>query len=175
MKIFSRQYFEDLLGTASQSHRLRAHANVHRSYSEQCQKLFNTIMPNSYIRPHRHSLDPKEECLIAIKGLFGLIIFTDEGLMESVTVFGSEKYSEKLFLPFGLELPAEAWHTVISLADDSVLFEVKNGPFKPGIAKEFAPWAPAEDDEEAQEYLNELKQRVYDQLSWAIRVENRSG
>jgi cupin fold WbuC family metalloprotein len=69
---------------------LIAHANVHRSYDDRCQKLFNAIKVNSYIRPHRHFLDPKEECLMAIKGLFVFFLLTDQGLIETVTPFGSE-------------------------------------------------------------------------------------
>jgi hypothetical protein len=165
MKIFSRQYFENLLNDASQSQRSRAHANVHQSYTDRCQKLFNAIKVNSYIRPHRHSLDPKEECLMAIKGLFGFIMFTDKGLIESVTLFGSEKYSEKLIIPCGLELPADAWHTLVSLVDDSVLFEVKSGPFDPSLAKELAPWAPEEGDARAVQYFEALKQKCLSELS----------
>ena len=164
MKVFSSQYFDELLYSANQSQRLRAHANVHRSYADQCQKLFNAIKVNSYIRPHRHSLDPKEECLIAIKGLFGLIVFTEQGIIESITFFGSEKYSEKFSTVSGLELPAGAWHTVISLVDDSILFEVKNGPFDPSIAKELAPWAPEEGGKNAAQYLETLKQKCFSKL-----------
>jgi cupin fold WbuC family metalloprotein len=165
MKIFSSQYFEELLSTATQSQRLRAHTNVHHSYADQCQKLFNAIKVDSYIRPHRHSLDPKEECLIAIKGLFGLIMFTEHGVIESATLFGSDKYSEKFLIPSGLELSALTWHTVVSLVEDSILFEVKSGPFDPRLAKELAPWAPEEGSECAQDYLNALRQRGLDQLS----------
>ena len=87
MKIFSSQYFDQLLYAASRSKRLRVHANVHDSYTDQCQKLFNAICIDSYIRPHRHSLDPKEECLIAVRGLFGLIEFSDHGGIDSITLF----------------------------------------------------------------------------------------
>lgn len=164
MKIFTRQYFEDLLITASQSQRFRAHANVHHSYSDHCQKLFNAIKNNSYIRPHRHSLDPKDECLIAVKGLFGIILFTDNGSIKEVTLFGSEKYSEKYSIPSGVELPACAWHTVVALADNSILFEVKSGPFDPTLAKEFAPWSPGEGCAAAIEYLETLKQKCLNEL-----------
>jgi cupin fold WbuC family metalloprotein len=164
MKIFTRQYFDDLLHTASQSQRLRAHANVHHSHADHCQKLFNAIKNNSYIRPHRHSLDPKDECLIAVKGLFGFILFTDDGLIKDVTLFGSEKYSEKYSIPSGVELPACAWHTVVALADDSVLFEVKSGPFDPSLAKEYAPWAPGEGCATAIEYLETLKKKCLSDL-----------
>jgi cupin fold WbuC family metalloprotein len=165
MKVFSRQYFENLLNAASQSQRLRVHANVHRAYTDQCQKLFNAIREDSYIRPHRHSLDPKEECLIAVKGLLAFILFNDQGLIESVILFGSEKYSEKLSIPSGLELPSGVWHTVVSLVDDSILFEVKSGPFDPSLAKELAPWAPEEGDENAPQYLETLKKKCLIELS----------
>lgn len=165
MKIFSSQYFDELIESAVQSRRLRSHANVHRSYTDQCQKLFNAINAESYIRPHRHSLDPKEECLVAIKGLFGLIIFNDQGLVESTTLFGSEKYTEGLLLASGVELPAGTWHTVVSLVDNSVLFEVKCGPFVSNIAKEFAPWSPEEGNKNVLGYLEILKQECFGQLS----------
>lgn len=170
MKVFSCQYFEQLLDAASQSYRLRAHANVHRSYDEHCQKLFNAIQVNSYIRPHRHSLDPKDECLIAIKGLFGFITFNEQGQIESVILFGSEKYSEKLSISSGLQLPSGTWHTVVSLVDDSILFEVKSGPFDPSLAKEFALWAPEEQGEDASRYLETLKQKCFNELS-AIQIK----
>jgi cupin fold WbuC family metalloprotein len=160
MKVFSNQYFEDLINEASQSPRLRAHANVHSSYADQCQKLFNTIQIDSYIRPHRHSLDPKDECLIAVRGLFCLITFTDLGANESICFFGSEKYSEKLSIACGLELPTGVWHTVVSLVDGSTLFEVKSGPFKPGLAKEFAPWAPEEGTQDAYDFFEKIKLEV---------------
>jgi cupin fold WbuC family metalloprotein len=156
MKVFSSQYFDDLLSAASQSDRLRAHANVHGAYTDQCQKLFNAIRIDSYIRPHRHSLDPKDECLIAIRGLFGFIEFSEKGSIESITLFGSEKYSQQLSIASGIELPAGVWHTVVSLVDESILFEVKSGPFDPSVAKEFAPWAPEEGALESKEYAEQL-------------------
>lgn len=49
------------------------------------------------------------------------------------------------------------WHTVIAIAPNSLLFEVKEGPFYSDFAKETAPWAPKEDSEEALTYFNWLK------------------
>ncbi len=102
---------------------------------------------------------------MAIKGLFGFVLFTDQGSIESVTLFGSEKYAEKPSIPSGLELPAGAWHTVVSLVDDSVLFEVKSGPFDPSLAKELASWAPEEGQESAAQYFKTLKQKCLSELS----------
>lgn len=171
MKVFSRHYFDKLLTSADQSPRLRAHANVHRSYADQCQKLFNAIKVDSYIRPHRHSLDPKEECLLAIRGLFGLIEFTNQGVINSITLFGSEKYSEQFSIAAGVELPAGVWHTVVALVDQAILFEVKNGPFNPVVAKEFATWAPEEGGEQVLAYLNALKRKCFTHLPAAFFQE----
>lgn len=165
MKVFSSQYFEDLLSASMQSERLRAHANIHGSYADPCQKLFNAINADSYIRPHRHSLDPRDECLIAVRGLFGLIKFNNQGDIESITLFGSEKYSEQFSIAAGVELPAGVWHTVVALVDKSILFEVKSGPFDPSIAKELAPWAPEEGEIKASEYFKALKDRTLDSIS----------
>jgi cupin fold WbuC family metalloprotein len=172
MKVFSSQYFKNLVNAASQSHRLRAHVNVHGSCTDQCQKLFNAIHVDSYIRPHRHSFDPKDECLVAIKGLFGFVMFTEQGLIESVILFGGEKYSEKLSIPSGLELPSDVWHTVVSLLDNSILFEVKKGPFEPTLAKEFAPWAPREGDNNVTSYLEELKNECLKRLELIKKIDN---
>lgn len=38
----------------------------------------------------------------------------------------------------GLELPLDTWHTVISIQENSFLFEVKGGSFLSKEAKEFA-------------------------------------
>jgi len=160
MKIFSRQYFDELLITADRSYRLRAHTNLHHSHEDPCQKLFNAVKTDSYIRPHRHSLDPKEECLLAVVGLFALITFYDEGKIDLITLFGSEKHSQKGSIALGLELPASVWHTVVSLTDGSILFEVKSGPYNPNTAKEMAPWAPKEDSDEALSYLSGLKSQA---------------
>lgn len=167
MKIFSNQYFHDLINTAKNSQRLRSHANIHESYEAKCQKFFNAIRADSYICPHRHSLDSRDECLLAIKGLFGLITFTDAGLINSIVLFGGELYAEKLFIATGVNLPAAIWHTVVSLDDSSVLFEVKGGPFLPHLAKELAPWAPKEGEINAVDYLAFLKKACLRKLKVA--------
>ncbi|MEA9598540.1 WbuC family cupin fold metalloprotein [Polynucleobacter sp. AP-Sanab-80-C2] len=171
MKLFSSNYLSDLLNTARQSKRLRAHANLHQSHQDPCQRLFNALNSGSYIRPHRHSLDPKDECLMAIKGLFSLIIFSNCGVINSITIFGSEKYSEEKVIASGVEVPAGVWHTVISLTHESILFEVKSGPFDPSLAKELAPWAPEEGGANAPQYLSLLKQKSFDELSKVLKVK----
>lgn len=160
MKVFDHSYFDDLVKQANQSVRLRAHHNIHQSFLEPCQKLFNAIHVNSYIRPHRHLIDPKDELLVSIKGVFALILFDNQGLIFSITLFGSEKYCERLSIGSCVQLFPEDWHTVVALTEESILLEVKNGPFKADLAKELASWAPVEGSLEATTYHQFLISKI---------------
>ncbi|MDD3352763.1 WbuC family cupin fold metalloprotein [Zoogloea sp.] len=139
------------------SGRGRMHLNLHPSYVDPCQRLFNAIGEQSYIRPHRHSIDPRVETLIAVRGLFGLITFDDEGVPSRVELFGSELHAGVGCTSVGVEVFPDEWHMVVALAPQSVVFEVKAGPFDPAGAKEFAPWSPPEGTQMAAEFLEEMR------------------
>jgi len=48
-----------------------------------------------------------------------------------------------------VELPPGAWHSLVALAPNTVLFEVKPGPYWPTGENDFAAWAPKEGDASA--------------------------
>jgi cupin fold WbuC family metalloprotein len=150
---------------AQQASRARQHLNIHQSFDDSCQRLLNAIGVSSYIRPHRHAIDPKVESLIAVKGLFALIIFSEDGEIAEIINFGSEKFDCRYAHGVGVELAPRVWHTVVALSDSAVLLEVKAGPFNPELAKELAPWAPEEGTDAGVIYLNSLKQAIQDQAA----------
>ncbi len=154
---FSPEFLESLIGEAAQSPRARQHRNIHQSYDDPCQRFLNAIGMESYIRPHRHSLAPKAETLVAVRGLFALLAFDDDGEVQEVIRFGTEKYGETEGLSVGVDLPPGTWHTIIALVQDSVLLELKAGPFDVKAAKEPAPWAPDEGSSQAALYFQELR------------------
>ncbi len=158
MKIFSAAQLNALVTQAEGSGRLRQHQNIHKAFDEPCQRLFNAIEPGSYIRPHRHASVPRDELLVAIRGLMALVTFDDEGKVQQVVRFGSEKYGPDLAV--GVELSPQTWHTVVALVPGSVLLEVKAGPFDPAQPKNLADWAPDEGSERVTEYMNELQKSV---------------
>ncbi|MDP2111831.1 MAG: hypothetical protein Q8N48_02380, partial [Thiobacillus sp.] len=49
----------------------------------------------------------------------------------------------------GVDLPFGTWHIIVALASDSVLLELKTGPFDFRAAKEPAPWEPDEGSADA--------------------------
>lgn len=160
MKIFSESYFRLLTDEARTSSRKRQHRNIHLSYSEPCQRLFNAIELGSYIRPHRHLADPRDELLIAVRGVMALVIFDEKGGVICIQRLGTERCAANLAV--GAEVPASTWHTVVALEPSCILLEVKAGPFDPTKPKDFAAWAPAEGTTAADDYLNKLIKRIND-------------
>ena len=154
MKVFCADYLDKLTAEAQDNLRKRQHRNIHESYEEPCQRLFNAIEPGSYIRPHRHATDPRDEMLIAVRGSMVLVIFDDLGLVTEVVRFGVVRNSEDFAA--GAEVPSNTWHTVIALEAGCVLLEVKAGPFDPSQPKDLAPWAPDEGGPNAKQYLEKL-------------------
>jgi cupin fold WbuC family metalloprotein len=158
MKIFSGEYLSGLTTLASKSTRKRQHRNIHDSYHEICQRLFNAIEPESYIRPHRHAIDPKDELLIAVRGTMALLTFSDTGLVTGIYRLGTQKYGDGLAA--GVEVPATTWHTVIALEPGCVLLEIKSGPFNPSQPKDLAEWAPEEGIADGDLYLKQLISKI---------------
>ena len=158
MKIFSNEYLTQLSSLAGGGIRKRQHYNIHQSYKDACQRLFNAIEPGSYITPHRHATDPHDEMLIAIRGLMALIIFDDAGKITDTLYLGVDQYSPNV-VPV-IEIPYNIWHTVVALQPGSILLEVKAGPFDPRQPKDLALWAPEENAADAANYFQTLLSHI---------------
>lgn len=150
-RLISPDMMDSLGAAAWTSPRGRQHLNLHASYDDPCQRLLNAVLPHSYIRPHRHACDPKQETLIALRGTFGAFIFDDEGEVVLAARLGEGSATS------AIEVDPGEWHTVVALSEDAVLLETKGGPFDPNAAKEPAHWAPEEGADAAAAYLAGLK------------------
>ena len=151
--LFSTENFDFLSVDANNSKRLRQNKNIHASHSDKCQCLLNAICIGSYIAPHRHHNSKKIEILLAVRGLFAAVLFDERGAISDIVFFGTEKFNS---VRAGLKLAPETWHTILAMESNSVIFEVKEGPFDPHEAKEFASWAPPESSDKSFEYYKML-------------------
>ncbi|MBD8548168.1 WbuC family cupin fold metalloprotein [Sphingomonas sp. CFBP 8760] len=157
MTAFGPDTLAKLQAAATTSSRRRQHLNLHDSYEEPCQRFLNALHADSYIRPHRHTLDPKEELLVAISGALALLTFDEAGMIATIVPFSTEAHWRR-GAPFGVRVSPLTWHSVVPLTDQAILLEVKAGPFDPQAAKEPALWAPDEGNAEAaQSYLRDLR------------------
>ncbi len=160
VKVFSEDLMSSLSEEAKSHSRKRMHKNLHADYQEACQRFFNAIEPDSYLRPHCHGVSQGAETLIAIKGLLAFVAFGDDGEIIAVHLFGAGRHSGMPAVALGVEVNPGQWHTVVSLESNSVLLEMKGGPFDPEAPKYFAPWAPEETTKEGQIYLRKLKEYI---------------
>ncbi len=150
IKRFDKATFDTLIEQASKSDRRRAHMNVHGSYEDVVQRLFIAMMPDSYVRPHRHVQAHKWEFFMVLEGELALLFFDDEGkVVERIKLSDNGDCS-------GVEIPPNVWHATVCHAP-VVFMEVKQGPYEATGDKGFASWAPAENEPEVPEFLQALK------------------
>jgi cupin fold WbuC family metalloprotein len=122
---------------------------LHAAPDDSLQRMLNALQPDSYVQPHRHD-GMKAESVIVLRGRVGFVTFDDGGdVTASVAAAPGTDC-------IGLDVRPRVYHTFFALVPDTVVFEVKAGPYDPQRAKEFAPWAPGEDDPAAPDYLAEL-------------------
>ena len=123
----------------------------HKTNEDVLHRMLNCLQPDSYIRPHRHLSPPKAESVIVLKGSICFIVFDSDGRVQEHTVLSA--MSDRI----GVDMEPGVFHTFFAVEDDTVLFEIKPGPYEKGSDKDFAPWAPAENSEGAEEYLRGLQ------------------
>jgi cupin fold WbuC family metalloprotein len=145
MKIVDRQTIASLLRRAASAPRKRMNLNLHPEPSDPTNRFINAGFAGTYVRPHRHRID-RWELVTAIEGRCDLVLFTPDGVVKQRFTLDRDNAS------LG-EIPGGEWHSVVFHAPAAVVLEIKPGPYEPHLDKEFAAWAPAEDDEASTSYV----------------------
>jgi len=125
--------------------RRRANLNLHPTLDDPVQRFLNVFQPGSYVRPHRHDAH-RWELFLLLEGEAALLVFDGEGRVVQTARLrrGGTR---------AVEVAGGEWHALLALVPDTVLFEVKPGPYTPIGDKDFAAWAPAEGTPESRELL----------------------
>lgn len=153
--IINDELIEPLIQESIKKQRKRTNYNFHKVAGDTMQRMLNVIQPGSYIRPHKHESPDKREVFIIIRGCLLVVLFNDQGGVRETVVLDSATGV------YGYEVKPAVYHSIIALEDDTVVYELKDGPYNPADDKQFATWAPAETNEkEAGEYLNSLKKAI---------------
>lgn len=136
----------------------------HKSPDDRLHRMLNAIQPDSYIRPHCHLHPPKTETVLVLQGALLCLVFDDDGAVRTALALkaGGD--------PFGFDCEAGIYHTFLALTPDTVIFEVKPGPYEQASDKDFAAWAPPEDSPKAAAYLENLRR-----LGLALTTDGSKG
>ncbi len=153
IKLIDRKVMAETIEKAKASPRLRMNHNFHE-LTDPVQRMLNAIEPGSYIRPHRHLDPPKVEVFLVLRGKGALFVFDDDG--EVTERYLLETGGETP----GVEVPPGIWHSIVSLEEGTVFFEVKDGPYVALTDKDFAPFAPAPEESASGAYLKKLEGMV---------------
>jgi cupin fold WbuC family metalloprotein len=149
MKLFSHRLLDDLAAKAAASPRLRANHNIHTSPDDRVQRFFIAADRQSYFRPHRHLT--RSELAVVLRGRFIVLTFDANGTVTGRYEIGESTPS------VGFETPRATWHTLLAAEDGATFLEIKEGPYDPSSAAEFASWAPAESSAGVPELLEWLR------------------
>ena len=136
------------------SSRKRKNYNFHPDASDPMHRMIHATNPDTYVQPHKHENPDKTEAFIILKGKVLVVEFDDHGEIIDHMIMDPEKNE------FGVEIPPRVWHTLITLEKDSIIYEVKSGPWDPSDDKFFAPWAPIEGEAGTKEYTKEVLQKL---------------
>lgn len=126
---------------------------LHTGDEDTLQRMLNAFQPGTYVAPHRHVAVPKAEAVLVIQGSLGFIRFADDGTYRAEDFV----YMNPKDGVFGVDYRAGVWHTFIALEPDTVVLEMKPGPYDAATDKEFASWAPREGEEGTRGYLAKLE------------------
>ena len=145
MKLIARALLDELAARAAANPRARAHHTIHAGAEDPVQRFIVYAQPHSYFRPHRHPL--RTELAFVVSGSFEVVTFEDDGRLRARYRVGAG--SDNL----AYETPANTWHTVLPGPAGGAFLEIKQGPYDPATAAEFAGWSPAEGDAAAANFL----------------------
>jgi cupin fold WbuC family metalloprotein len=140
----------ELAEKAGKSDRKRINYNFHKVPGDPLQRLLNVMQPGTYLQPHKHENPDKREVFIALKGKFLALEFDDEGHILDFMILDPTTGN------FATEVPARTYHSIICLAPDSAIYELKDGPYDPTDDKHFATWAPKEGTQECDGYISKI-------------------
>ena len=123
VKIIDKELLDKVTGEAQESPRLRMNYNFHDSLDAKAQRLLNALEPGTKLPIHRHK--HTAETYILIRGSMRVLFYNDSTkLINSIVL-------NPLDGKYGIDIPAGQWHTLEVLESGSVIFEVKDGPYKP--------------------------------------------
>jgi len=135
----------------------RRYPKILHNPGDEFNQVFNFMMEDTYMQPHLHPSEEKIEKMYLVRGSFAVLFFNNKGDVEKVSVLEKNKCDY-------IEIPAFTWHTYVMLSENVVSYETMMGKFDPKTWKMLADWAPTENSQESESYLELLKQQVIKHL-----------
>ena len=123
MPILTSAILDDTSEKAMSSPRLRMNYNLHASFEDSVQRMFNALEPGTIVPVARHPYS--NETLIMLRGKLRVLIYNDKkNVIEDVVIAPNTEN-------IGYHIPKGTWHRVESLEQGTICFETREGPYLP--------------------------------------------
>lgn len=122
LQIINQDLLNTVIEKAKASSRLRMNYNFHSNLNEKCQRLLNAMEPGTIMPIHHHKV---AEMYILLQGRIRVMTFDEEGRKNSSVILDPKEGN------YGVQIPANTWHSLEVYESGSVIFEVKEGPYIP--------------------------------------------
>ena len=123
MEIIDEELLNSITKLALESPRLRMNHNFHKSPDSKAQQLLNALELGTVLPIHRHK--NTSETYIVLRGSLKLLLYSDDKELVSCTEVSPNNGV------FGVNISVGQWHTIEVIEPGTVIFEVKDGPYKP--------------------------------------------
>lgn len=123
MQLIDDQLLNEVSKQAQENLRLRMNFNFHEALDSPAQRLLNALQIGTDLPIHRHQ--HTAETYILLQGELKVLYYNDNKEVTETVILNPLKGNH------GVHIPAGQWHTIEVLAPDSVIFEVKDGPYTP--------------------------------------------
>lgn len=121
--VIDKLFFDNLSAEAKVNPRLRQAYDLRTSSEDQSQRILNALEPGTILPIHRHR--NTTETMIVIRGSVKELLYDDNGNLTN----------EYIMAPQGeypmIQVESGQWHSLEVLEDGTVIFEAKDGEYKP--------------------------------------------
>ena len=140
LQLVGAAQFSDLTAQSAAAPRKRSHLLLHAGPDDQVQRLIIAAQPDTYVRPHHH--DAQWEMLALQNGCMDIVTFDADGtVLSRITLSRTSPI---------VQIPRLVWHTSVVREPDTIVVEIKPGPYAPN---RFAGWAPEESSAQTEPFL----------------------
>jgi cupin fold WbuC family metalloprotein len=131
MILIDNELLDSISLKAKDNVRLRMNFNLHQSLEEPVQRMLNALEPGTVLPVHRHQ--NTDETYLMLRGSLNLKLYDANRTLVDTIELNPAKGK------YGVSVPAGQWHTLEILEENTVLFELKQGPYIPFQPEDILP------------------------------------
>lgn len=121
--IIDQKLLDDLSAQAKANPRLRQSYDLRTTPEDNSQRILNAVEPGTVLPIHRHR--DSTETVVILRGKVVQHYYDDSGNKTASYELAPDTIQVAMSVPVG------QWHALESLEEDSVIFECKDGMYKP--------------------------------------------